>query len=287
MEGTMNRIIRNANIGGIRKVVHKGKKLLYYLPLENIHDKSILFIIGCQRSGTTLLTEIFDRDWKTKVFGEFSSISDYLRLKPLNEVKRIIGEQKAPLIIAKPLVETQNITELLDYFPNAKALWVFRNYKAVTLSDLRLFGIDNGIKNLTPIADNDVRDWRAEKVSPAVKKIVHKYYAPDMNVRDAGALFWYARNALFFEQRLDANPNIKMLKYEDFVHEPSRFMAGIYKWIGGEFPGDQIVDKAHSRSVFKGSSIELSPEIIKLCDSMLSNLEQAYRSKGVMAYPPI
>ena len=69
------------------------KKGIYRLVSQrrNIDRKTVLFIIGCQRSGTSLMINIFKRDLNTAVYGEFSDLTvsgaDRIRLRPLDEVK--------------------------------------------------------------------------------------------------------------------------------------------------------------------------------------------------------
>src|SRR5688572_7993498 len=95
----------------------------------------VLMIVGCQRSGTTLMSRLFDADRDCRVFGEFSVLSavgkDGIRLNPLPDVAAVISRVPAPLVVMKPLVETQRIRTLLNYFPNAKALFMYRRYTDV------------------------------------------------------------------------------------------------------------------------------------------------------------
>ena len=139
--------------------------------------KQILFIIGCQRSGTTLMTEILEKDWDVKVYPEHSPLSnqdrlDGLRLNPLPEVKRALDADRYPLVVLKPLVETQNADGLLEFFPRSRAIWMYRHYRDVANSNLKRFGMDNGRKNLSHIARNDITNWRAERLPQEVRDLV-------------------------------------------------------------------------------------------------------------------
>lgn len=119
------------------------KRTYNSVKINRNNQKRILFIIGCQRSGTTLLTRILEKDFNTKVYGEFSELSsndiNKIRLNPLSSVKEIIDKNKTPFIIIKPLVETQNSLKLFKYFKNAKAVWMYRHYKDVSLSNVEHF----------------------------------------------------------------------------------------------------------------------------------------------------
>jgi hypothetical protein len=96
-------------------------KRTYLKPL----DKQMLgFIVGCQRSGTTMLNKAFDNDLRSKTYGEFGLAKGFgcgtpTRLLPYDEISQIFSKEKAPFLIVKPLVESQNIVQLLDYFPNS------------------------------------------------------------------------------------------------------------------------------------------------------------------------
>src|SRR5512138_3577372 len=97
-----NKLARKA-----RKVLQKNKKRIYQAVLTRKMPQSILFIVGCQRSGTSMLLNVFDRDLNAKCFGEFSKLSSNdthgeIRLNSLDLVKKEFSRVKAPLIVAKP-----------------------------------------------------------------------------------------------------------------------------------------------------------------------------------------
>src|SRR5690606_13095890 len=170
-------------------------------------DKRYLFIFGCQRSGTTLLTHILERDPNAKVYGEHSRLSsrdtaEALRLNPIPDVAAELEGSKYALTAATPLVESQNAGRLLKAIPGLKAIWLFRRFADVASSDLKLFGLRNGIDNLRPIAENDVGDWRRDNVAAATREVIAAHFREDMHPCAAAALFWYPRNARLFEQGL-------------------------------------------------------------------------------------
>jgi Sulfotransferase domain len=253
-------------------------------PLRSREPKRILFIFGCQRSGTTLLQEIFDQDLDAKVYGEFSAISRTrgkrhdIRLRALEEVKAIFERDRVGLIVAKPIVETQNARRLLAYFAGAKAVFIYRHYAAVASSNLKEFGKLNGIRNLRPIVNGESQNWRAEGVPQEIRSMVSARFREDMNPHDAAALFWYVRNRFFFDLGLDQESSIMPLRYEDLVREPATMIGGIYRFVGAHSSpaGATLV---HGASAAKGKDVKLSPDIEALCRELLGRLDRAHERR--------
>ncbi len=272
-----NKLVRKT-----RKILQKNKKRIYQAVLSSKSQRSILFIVGCQRSGTSMLLNVFDRDLNTKCFGEFSKLTSNdslgeIRLNSLELVKEEFSKVKAPFIVVKPLVESQNISELLDYFDNSRAVWMFRNYKDVASSNIKHFGIDNGSEDLKPIVDDEPNNWRSEKVSGHVRETIAKYFSKDMDPHDAAALFWFARNSLFFDLELQKDPRIMLCCYEDLVLDPEKYVRNMYQRAGQVYPAMNITAEVHSNSRRKGRDIALSPEIERIAQEMQNKLEAAYR----------
>ncbi len=262
------------------------KKILYQALKPKASQKHILFIVGCQRSGTTLMLRIFDNDLNTACFGERSVLSTRdekgLRLNPLDEVKKELVKVRAPFILLKPLVESQNLPKLLDYFEGSKALWMYRHYKDVAASNLKVFGKENGIKDIQPIVENEVGNWRTENLSTNVRETIINFFSEEMNFYDAAVLFWYARNSLFFDLELDKKSNVLMCNYIDLVRQPRQMLQGIYEHVGRPYPGDKIISEVHSQAIGKGKELQLSKEVEVLAESMLYRLDMAYAEKSPM-----
>ena len=239
--------------------------------------KTIVFILGCQRSGTTLMNEIFERDLQTKVYAEQSILSSQdspkrLRLNPLPIVKQILDKDKAPMVVLKPLVESQNTLGLLNYFEGSKGIWMFRNYKDVAISHVKKWGLKNSINDLRAIVEARPNNWRFENVSEETRDLVLKYFSEDMDPYDSVAIYWYVRNSFVFNLKLHQNARIFICNYESLVFDPVHSMEKVYQFLKREFPGKKIIKTVHSTSVGKTKNIAFSPEIKKLCDDLFEKL---------------
>lgn len=245
-----------------------------------VEQRTVVIILGCQRSGTTLMLKIFKKNRKAKTFGEFSELSSLdkengIRLNPPQILADQLAQVNSSLIVLKPIVELQHATKLLEYFDNTKIIWMYRNYKDVISSNLKKWGIENGIRDLTPVALEQRSNWRSENVSQYNMELIRKYYSLDMNPYDAAALFWYLRNSFFFEQQLQHNNNVIICKYEELVNKPLKIMDSIYRFCGHNFPGN-ISRMVTADSVNKGNDVQLSKEIEDLCRDTLEKLDELY-----------
>lgn len=259
-------------------LIYAYKQLYQRVWLSRPHNQKILAVMGCQRSGTSLMTRVFERDVNAKVYRESSKLSsqdpEELKLNPLDSVYKTISRNKAPLIVLKPLVESQNATNMLDVMPNARVLWMYRHYLDVTASYLKAFGQHSGIRDLRIIVNQESNNWRSEKVSAETRALIQSYFSEDMNSHDALALFWYARNKLYFEQSLETNERVLLCRYDYFAQQPVLVMKRIYAFLDLPYPGDQIGQDVRASSVGKGRRVNLLPDVAQLCEEMWAKLNR-------------
>lgn len=245
-------------------------------------EKKILLIVGNQRSGTSIMEKIFEKDIRTKVYEDMSVLSsedkvDRIRLNPMRMVKKEFSRVHAPLIVFKPLVESQNTDTILKNLDNSKALWMYRNYKDSIYSNLSHFGKKNGFRNLQPILEYEKNNWRSEGIPPKIRNTVLKHFSPEMDPFDAAALFWYVRNQYYFYLSLDKNSLVFLCKYGYFVNNPEHILRKIYEFIQVKFLAEHIVDEVHTKAVGKGKEIILSAEIDSLCKNLQQRLDSVFK----------
>jgi hypothetical protein len=268
-----------------RRTFEFQKELFQFTRKHTTETQQLLLIIGCQRSGTTLMSETLGKDWNAKIYPEHSNLSsgdevDQLRLNPLTVVARTLDRERFPLVVLKPLVETQNADRLLEFFHQARAIWMYRHYKDVAASNLKRFGSGNGIKNLRYIVQDDAKNWRSERVPPDVRELIKTYFSETMNPYDAAALFWYVRNRYYFDLGLDKHPRVMKCQYSDFVTSPGQTIQAVYRFVDRPYPGDGILSEIHSTSIGKGRVVELSPEIDNLCNELWLRLNRGDTMTG-------
>lgn len=253
----------------VRKFVHQRAGSPREVP------KQLLFVFGCQRSGTSMFTQMFSGDLNTKIYGEkgFGNGKSH-RIRPVNELAEIFDRHPATLQVSKNLVESQRARELLDRLPFSKAVWMVRDFRDVARSNQKRFGDKIALKNLKAIAEPGAEQtFAGENITEETKQIVRECIDDCVLSHDLHCLFWYVRNILFFDQRLQEHDRVLLVKYEDILRSPVAAMRSIYRFMGLDFPGEYLV-----RNVRRGrheSSAELlaSPKVLSLCRELQSRLE--------------
>lgn len=231
-----------------------------------------LIIAGCQRSGTTMLQQsILDRSWRVIVLGEMDpklvigTDPETLRWRPLPDVASTLRALPFELVVVKPLAESHRTTELLDTLPNSKAIWMLRNYLSVATSNLAKFGSDNGHRDLAKLVSGDAYEWRAQS-DQRVRERISALMSTGLSDLDAAALFWWARNHLYFDQRLMEDDRVRVLRYETVINDPAGCVESISRYVGVPLT-PHSAEKAIRQS--GQAKEELRPDVEDLCAEML------------------
>ncbi len=225
-----------------------------------------------------MMLDLFQADRRSVTFPERSVLSapaeDRLRLKPLPEVKRSLERIGAPLLVLKPLVESQNVPSLLDALDDSYAIWMYRGAESVAASDLSYFGTENGERNLHLLLSDEPPNWRGEVVPETTRSVVARHYRSGMDPYDAAGLFWWARTSLFFDLGLDERPDVRLCSYERLVARPEPSMRSLYDFIGVTYPERDITRGVHRQSTGRGDGVTFSPEVRQLCNELWESLER-------------
>ncbi len=218
-----------------------------------------------------LQQSILDRSWRVIVLGEMDpklvsdTDSETLRWRPLSDVASTLKGLPFELVVVKPLAESHRTTELLDTLPNSKAIWMLRNYLSVATSNLAKFGSDNGHRDLAKLVSGDACEWRAQS-SEDVRERIEAFMTTGLSDLDAAALFWWARNHLYFDQRLMEDDRVRVLRYETVINDPAGCIESIGRYVGVPLPRHSG-EKAIRQS---GRAKEgLRAEVEDLCAEML------------------
>ena len=231
-------------------------------------QRRVLLVFGCQRSGTTMLQQsIMNRSWRTVILEEHdrrlirAGDPERLRWESLEHVGRRIAALPFELVVAKPLVESHRVEELLDACGRAKGIWMLRHYHAVARSNLNRFGSENGLRDLRILVADGRSDWRCAN-SEDVRDRVASLLASALSPLDAAALFWWARNRLYFDQGLSHDRRMRVMRYEAFIQNPHVHLEALSEFIGLPLP---LRAMRHRIRPATTTSETLRPDIEALC----------------------
>jgi hypothetical protein len=235
-----------------------------------------VLIFGCQRSGTTMLQQTFlDRSWRVLIVEEHdrrlvgphpppgeTDWQDYPTV--LRRLRRIPFE----VVAAKPLVESDRAVELMDAADPVNAVWMLRHYRGVAQSSLKRFGENNAYLDLQPFCDQDSSDWRCRGASKDTRETVIELMKGQLTPLDAAALFWWARNQLYFDQQLWSDQRIRIIRYERACNCSQEVAVALSRYIEIPLPPHSIAAKVRAEPEAASEVNGLNPEVERICQKM-------------------
>jgi hypothetical protein len=238
-------------------------------------QRRVVLIFGCQRSGTTMLQQtVLDRSWRVLIIEEHdrrlvgshpqpneTAWQDYPTV--LQRLHRVPFE----VVVAKPLVESARAVELMTAADPVKAIWMLRHYNGVARSSVNRFGTENPYRDLQPFCIDDQLDWRSAGATKKTRETIVGLLSEGLSPLDSAALFWWARNQLYFEQHLGRDERIRILRYERACNRPEEVVEALSAYVGIALPKDSIASKMHPQHAER-EALDLHPEVDRLCREM-------------------
>lgn len=258
-------------------------KLRFFLMFKKIRlwvikpalDKQTVFISGMQRSGTNMLMKILDYNLNTDVYHETDNRAfDHYEMRNRAIIKKLLTRSSAPTFIIKSLFELQDIAQLMTDFSPAKTVWIVRSYDDVSNSILASFR-ENIIARTVRAVKESSDEWLAAGMSQQTKDKLSLYVNAEMSEASAAAVQWYFRNILFFEQQLNSNENVLVVKYEDLVSKPDVTIQRVCQFIGITFR-KRMIDDIFASSISRKDKPDISPEIRKLCGQLTEKFAKLF-----------
>jgi hypothetical protein len=237
-------------------------------------QKHLVFVAGVQRSGTNMIMDLLEVSLATEVFHEIDSRAfDNYELRAPEVLAKLVRQTPAPLSVFKALCECQDVAYLLDRFISARCVWVYRHYRDVAASHVKLWsGMPGTIRRLCE-SGHATDGWRGRGMSCATRDLLRSYWHEELNNESACALFWYFRNQLYFEQGLAQDPRVRLLNYDALLEQPHDYAGALYDFAGLTYLSDagNMVKTPSSRAESRSCSV-IDPPILALCDDMLVRL---------------
>jgi hypothetical protein len=257
------------------------RKAVWRLGHNYSPDARPVFILGAQRSGTTMLIKCLDESSELEVLGEASRAMIDWRIRDLAFIRGIVTASRHRAVIFKPLTDSHRVNELLAVGNDAVGIWMYRRAADRANSAVNRFGANN-LAHLSAFVVGDMLDtWQAQGLSNESLTLLRRFDFDQVSPHSAAGLFWYIRNALFFEQQLDLNASILPLAYEDLVEHPAGVMKAVCEFIGCDY-SPSLHASIHSRSIGRAES-KLEPAVDALGEEMYERLREAQRQRFAAA----
>jgi hypothetical protein len=237
-----------------------------------------VFILGKQRSGTTMLFSYFESRLDTETFDESDhrAFTDF-QIHDFEKVQQILNNSRAPFTVFKPICDSHRVQEFINFFPNSWIIWAQRYFKDVANSSIRHFSPDwdTGLKIICEGRSGG--GWFVQGVSEKSAAVLRKVYRESLSPFEKSCLVWWARNQIPIENTFHERKHVIMVQYEDLVTNPGQNFEEINRIIGlPSFPS--AYSHVHSRSIGRNSYPDMDEEIEKLCEKLHEELLEMCRS---------
>ena len=162
---------------------------------------------------------------------------------------------------------------------SARALWMYRRPDDVARSaQVKWADHQRDVLRRIHVRDWTALRWRGERLSDDVLAAVDAHYTPDMTLESASVLYWWLRNRLFFELKLNENDRVLAVRYEPLVQEPATSFQAIFGFLGLSFKPEFVAD-VHAKSVQSGADQAVHPAIAEMAQELLVRLDERARPK--------
>lgn len=267
--------------GKIKRFVKRqdlaARKFLWSVFRSPAPNARAVYILGAQRSGTTLLLECFEKSMEFDVLGESSRAMVNFRIRSDEDIRELVRTSHHRIVVFKPLTDSHRAKEFLALTPGAKAIWAFRRVEDRANSAVAKFG-DHNLRILGDFAQGKgFERWQAQGLSEDSLQLIRSFDYSEMTPEVAAAIFWYIRNSLYFELGLDQLDSVLPLAYEDLVSAPKQVMQGVCRFVDGEFR-ERMVRNVHAKSVGRRES-QLPEQIQELCNPLYERLHEEQKRR--------
>lgn len=226
-----------------------------------------LFIVACQRSGTSMAMNVFERSLDALVYhtGDRKAYDHGLLLAD-DVIRGLLAKSRAAVTVFKPMNQIQSLKHFLAAFPGLRVVWLLRDYRDVVNSGVRRWDtMRETLRRVT--TDPDSAGWHGEAIPGHLLEVVRAHYRDDMSLESAYALFWYMRNRFYFELSLDTNEQVRVFRYEELVSRPVVAFGEMFAFCGCPYH-PHLTTRIFASSVGRYEAPTIDPAIASLCEGL-------------------
>ncbi|MEM9384638.1 MAG: sulfotransferase [Pseudomonadota bacterium] len=268
----MIRTLRRKSLSAARRGARGARKLLWQLTHPRPPGGAApVFIVGAQRSGTTMLGDCLASSSQVAYYPEHdrTAFQDFVLREDV--WPRLVSRSRLPIVAFKPLTSSHLAGEMLARYPNGRVIWALRHPSDRARSAVAKFGQQN-LQLLKRLARGErPQVWQIRGFSPHHFDLIAKMMAEAMDAAGAAALFWYLRNDLFYTQGLDRDTRAQVICYERLVGAPTQQMTCLCEHLGIPYE-PRLSKEIHARSVRCDWPAGTREDLMNLCDDLYERL---------------
>lgn len=231
--------------------------------------------MGCGRSGTTMMINIFHRDHRVDALDENNPkiAKDYML--DFDKIPEAISTSKAPVIVMKPILNSFDASDLLKTYSKSKIIWMVRDYRDMVASSMKKFGtiVSGYMKDL--VLDGKGNNWLTLGIPPETLRIISTLDTLHFTPSDWMALVWWSVNRTVILDRLFECERLLLINYEAMVSSPESTLKSVFDFVGLKYQ-KKAIKYIHAASIGKGAHIELHPQVEGLCQDLGSALKPEF-----------
>jgi len=260
---------------GVTRAAEGARKQLLRLgePLR-IQSRPV-FILGCQRSGTTMLARALGRSPYVDVIHENDSRAfRAVRLRERAITVGLLGRSRARAVVFKAICDSHLALRLLCEHNDARAIWIYRRVDDVARSAARLWG-DHFLHAVrTVLVEPRHAGWYGEHVTDGRMKQLTQLWRPDLGATSGAALVWWLRNSLYFDLQLETDRRVLLVSYDELCSAPERVLQSAFSFV--ELPWERrAIRGIGERDPQSATSLALDARIAAACRELGVRLDAA------------
>ena len=269
-------------LGDVRRSMSRLKKGAWRQFRQRLHNGNgssrPAFLIGCGRSGTSMLVLQLGRSWQLDIYNENNTAAfENWFLRDFSVIRQLVADSRAPVVLFKPILDTYKACLLLEQFPSAKILFAFRHYNDVINSSLKKFGPADRINHVNNWANDDFSEF-ADLLPPLeTQAYIRACWRPGMSPEEGAALYWLFQNRLYFDLGLVNSDSARLVCYEAVVSNPVEELTALCEFLGVSFE-EQMAEGIFGSSIQRNAAPPIAHHLQEACDEMWQRL---CRSAGV------
>lgn len=256
-------------LGLMRKAVDQ------WLDAPDDRRSAALFVVGCQRSGTTMLIDVLRKAPQVWVHPEKSPLAYHqFRLRTAAAIDGVLWLTPADTVVFKPLCDSHLTDRLLDAHPGSQALWLYRRWPDVAASAVTKWG-HHQRDVLRALAEGraDSVGWRGERLPRLLVAQLEELVTPDLSDHAGAALFWYVRNSFFHALDLHVDPRVRLVRYEDLLTRRDDAFAEVCAFARVSL--DPAWLEGVKSTLPPVPTLDVPPDVAAVCDALQARLDDA------------